>query len=606
MKLVSTYKMIALSLISIFIFSSCSKKIEIEKFEGKSEISKGEEAHLDWIFKKADYVLIDGYKEQFLPKGSLKVKTDNSKTYKFTAVNYFDTLKAEWQVNVKGEIQTGADGGAIPEMKESFSPSDYLTGTVLSDNSEADKLKIINFDKNGSAGTLNFLVLDKYGNHIRNLISKNINLYITDSNGENYSITNVKENWMATPRKTLNVSILADNSTAAERNDELLKALQKYSESYKLFDNFNFEWFNNISTYQYHQTSVHQNIFESISKPQPQGFNSIFRNCHKLLEEISGSGELGDIIILYVFSNDNSSIFYDAADIAKLAQEKSVKIYPIIIGTAVNTNAFKYIANSSGGRMYNIDESSIGDAKSILHEIVFGQKSYYNLQFDVSKLDSNRNLVLSLQTGETLLMDNFKMILSPEPQYSDYQAIAGFEFKDTTVQAGFLPNIKILAEVMKKNPAMTVELIGHSGIEGNESITYDLALIRSQNVRRLLLSYGVEPKQIRVVSEGSSKPIYYLEQSAWQTYYNRRVEIRWIVPEQLPYEILAESFPSEELALKKVEEWEKLGYKAYYDRYLKHNNPHYRVRIWGYATIDEANQISSKLKKQYKSEFEVR
>ncbi len=606
MKSFYAYKSAAIWVVFLLLLFSCSRKIEIERFDGVSNIEKGEKARLDWSFGRVDYVLIDGYKGEFQPQGWLEVQTERSKSYKFTAINYFDTLHTTWRVNVKGDIQTGGENSAFPGMSESFKPSGYVSGIVSSDDAEPNKMKIMSYGKVGSVGFVDFLLLDKYGNHIRDILSRDISLSISDIDGKKYSIANARENWVPHPQSNLNVHILADNSASAEKNDELLDALKDYSNSYALLDNFDFEWFNSFSSDEYNQISLFQDSFEDVGQPTPAGLNSVFKSCNNLLTQLDTESGFDDILVIFIFSNDNSSIFYDAADVANIAREKSVRVYPVIIGTAVNTNTFKYIANSSGGRLYYIDENAISDAKKVLQEIIFGQKLYYTLQFDASEIYSNTNLTLSLKADGTLVMDNFKIMTTPEPQYSDYQAIACFAFKDTTVKEEFEPHIALLAELMKANPAMTVELIGHCGIEGNEEASYSLALTRAQNVRKLLLAGGVEPKQIRVVSEGSSKPIYYLEQSGWQAYYNRRVEIRWIVPEQLPYEILAESLPSEEQALQKVEDWEHRGYKSYYDRYLKNNNSMYRVRIWGFATIDEANSIATKLKNKYKIAFEVR
>lgn len=612
MKLVSTYlKNIAICTVVVFslIFTSCSKRIEIERFEGNSQVKAGEDAVLQWKFNKADYVLIEGFKEQMPPEGTLNVKTEKSKTYKFTAVNYFDTLQAEWAVNVTNEIKTGAESAAFPEMKESFKLSPYLTGFAGAEGEyEPDRIKVMRtYSDEISACKARFIVLDQYGNYLRGMASPEILHTISSVKGSNLPTSLLTEKWTSAPEKQLNVHILADNSAAAERNIEVLKALKDFSTEYRLVDKYSFAWFNNSEYLEYNLPQDENVSFNSIDNPMPNGFNSIFKYTFNYLNSPESSiSELNNILIMFLFSSDNASIFYDAEDVAKLAKQTGTAIYPITIGTAVNSHSLKYLAEYSGGRLYSIDDNSIESIKNIVHEIVFAQKSYFELRFDNQEFMDNKPLVLSLQKGETKLMDNFRLIGKPEAQFADYQAIAGFGFKDTVVSPGFLPAINDLANVMKSNPSITVELIGHSGIEGNEAVTYELALVRAQIVRRMLLAEGVPSSQIRVVSEGSSKPVYYMENFSWQSVYNRRVELRWIVPEQLPFEILAEVCPSEEQALTKVESWEKIGYKSYYERFLKNNNPQYRVKIWGFATESEAEEIVTKLKVKHKIDFAVR
>lgn len=597
---------------AILLVFSCSNKVEIERFEGSSEINSGETATLDWKFRKADYVLIDGFKDQMPPEGTLKVKTDKTKTYKFTAINYFDTLSTEWKVNVAQSIRTGAESSAFPEMKESYKASEYLTGIASATaDSRPDRIKVMRkFDKgeNSSDYSIRFIVLDKYGNYLRPQSSKGFKVGLTSIDGSSSFETNmISEKWTSNPEKTLNISILADNSAAAERNNEVAESIKSFADHFRMVDKFSFAWFNH-SLGSLVSNDGGFDLMKNIPEPNPEGFNSVFRHSFDLLSSnnFQKQNELQNIMILILFSSDNSSIFYDAEDVAELAKTTKTVIYPIAIGTAFSSHSLRYLADYTGGRFYVLDENNIDQVGAIIREIIFSQKSYFDLRFKGYEDFSNKTITLNLQDKERTLIDNFKIISTPEPQFADYQAVAGFGFKDTTIAVSYFENIKTLAYLLNTNPSITVELSGHSGIEGNEAVIYQLALERAQNVRRLLIAEKVNPSQIRVVSEGRSKPVYYLEQMPWQSFYNRRVEVRWIVPEQLPYEILAEVCPSEEVALSKVETWEKIGYKAYYERFLKNNNPTYRVKIWGYATESEAESIAVKLRKKYKTEFEVR
>jgi hypothetical protein len=90
-----------------------------------------------------------------------------------------------------------------------------------------------------------------------------------------------------------------------------------------------------------------------------------------------------------------------------------------------------------------------------------------------------------------------------------------------------------------------------------------------------------------------------LQQAPWQQYYNRRVEVRWLDPDLLPYEIIAQTSDSETEALKNVEKWEFHGYNAYYERYLENHSPVYRVKIWGFPTLEEAEASANKIQTIY-------
>ncbi|HPU23867.1 MAG TPA: SPOR domain-containing protein, partial [Candidatus Kapabacteria bacterium] len=72
------------------------------------------------------------------------------------------------------------------------------------------------------------------------------------------------------------------------------------------------------------------------------------------------------------------------------------------------------------------------------------------------------------------------------------------------------------------------------------------------------------------------------------------------------YEIIDNIYPSEEIAQNKVNIWKERGFKSYYERYLRNNMPYYKVKLWGYATAEEAEKVRKMLSKKYKGNFQVR
>ena len=59
------------------------------------------------------------------------------------------------------------------------------------------------------------------------------------------------------------------------------------------------------------------------------------------------------------------------------------------------------------------------------------------------------------------------------------------------------------------------------------------------------------------------------------------------------------------LAQQKVNEWQKNGYRAYFERYLVNNRPSYKVKLWGFESKDQAAKEAKKLQTAYKFEFHV-
>ncbi|MPN19931.1 hypothetical protein SDC9_167306 [bioreactor metagenome] len=191
--------------------------------------------------------------------------------------------------------------------------------------------------------------------------------------------------------------------------------------------------------------------------------------------------------------------------------------------------------------------------------------------------------------------------------FADYQIIASYNVGDTVVSSVFEPAISDVAEALLTNSELVLELIGNSSsVEGNEDICNKFALTRAQAIRKKLMENGVKSKQIRVSSESSYRPLFQSPKTNWQFMYNNRVEVRWLSPEEMPYEIIAGYYTSEDEALSEVTKWESKKYLAYYQRIMQNQRPAYRVLLWGYQTEDAASKEAKKLSNEYKRTFVVK
>ncbi len=617
------YRFPAILLMNLFIIalfsSACSynRSIITEQFDSLSVVNPGEPVTIKWKFKNADAVVISGFKDTLKPEGDLYVKLDEPKLYKFKVFrdNSKDTLFKTAEVRFKEKVTTGNENQVSQNigLPKSFEPNEYLSGYRSEPNqTDINRIRIIRTiypsNENAKEYSVRFLALDEYGNYLRSLklasIFKTQLLSISDSLNPQINLNMIREVSNDPIKTRINISIFVDNSAAAMNNTLLNKEFNNLFDNYKLNDNINIKYFNHNNGNSALLSSFGKLIPEALNHTEANGFNAFYRNLFQTISEMDSKNEkMPDVFLIVLFSSDNASVVVDANDIAKILRKIKVPAYIVTIGTDYNSYSLKYLTDYSGGKLYNIDEDNISEIKNIIYEVIQAQKNYYEVRFkleDMDEVSGEKQYELSISNDKAALKDYNRIIYKPFPQFSDYQALAGFDIKDTVLKDTYKENLQTLAEVIMDNPNVTAEITGHAGIEGNNDQTLSIGLSRAQSVRKQLIAYGVAPHQIRIFTEGCNRPIYFIEQYPWQSYYNRRVDMRWIVPEQMPYEIIAEIAVSEEEALTFVEKWENLGYKSYYERYLQNNNPIYRVKIWGYKTIEEADTIANKLRKQFK------
>lgn len=577
----------------IFLWS-CSHKIEIVKFDGKTIIQEGDTAEICWEFKKADYVVVEGIKNEFKRNDCVKIFAKESKTINIKAISYFDTLNLKWDLQTKGRTRTGLFD--FKHFETSFDRSDYFKGIDNLSENKISQIKVLSYYADDYNINVEFILLDEFGNFITDFEKDNLEI---TSSFDSYEISEIQSS-SEENRDKLNIAFFIDNSFSSENLEKCLNKLFNVFNLYSKYFNIDIIFYNSA--------------FSKLIKPpidiedfslQEKGLNNLYFTTYDYLDNFEDDENSKNIIINIAFSGDNSSIFVDAKDVASLAKSKNFKIYNIISGSAANTHSFLYMSNFTGGRLYFCENDNCNELTDIINEIILSQVYNHKVTFSELVKDS-LTFTISYFDGEFEHSDNFKLYSIPEEQYSDYQIIALFNHKSIEVNELYLKNINLLADVAKQNPKYILELIGYAEIEGKEEQTKILAYNRAKRIYEILVELGVSPAQIRIVSEGSSKPIYYLATKPWQKLYNRRVEIRWIHPDDLPFEIITSSHPSETAAQSTVNIWKSRGYKAYYERYLKNNSPYYRVKLWGYASKEEAQKVISNLKKKYKGNYELR
>lgn len=607
-----------LLVISIAFLSCSTGKIQDEDnvFDGFTEIERGDTTMLNWDFPNAENIYIAGYRRIFNAKDSLKVSPHVTTRYYFTITNDLDTLEYVWRVFINNDdkIQTGPSFMQDDDFVPSYVESKYVSGKLKAEHSILKRTRITSAAINNNKQYLNVhaLITDEFGNFItaadKNSDYEFIYRLICENDTSAFLKTNSIERNMPFS-SGISMSVVLDNSLPASSFESLQYDLEQFARSFHNMDNYAISVFNH---YDKEITPLSNKIsafnINGVDLPQPSGLNAMYKSTVESLDKLGNfTTDNKKVLVLITFSSDNASIIFDRNDVAKRALKHNIPVYTIGIGDAVDSYSLRYISNFSGGNFYFLQENEINNVGNILNEILFSQRTYYDFTLPISDLATQNCETIKIELGTIHEIDTVfaahSIRLKAAKHYFNYQAIASFDYKSASLSPDYYNHIKFLADMLVLHSDTKIELIGNSSIEGESQVSMNLALKRAQEVRRKLIEYGAPADNIRVRAEGSNNPIYYLQDEEWQKYINRRVEVRWLDPELLPYEIIAESEPTETDALDKVERWESLGYQSYYERYLMNNIPYYRVKLWGYSTLDSAQKTTETLRDSYDINF---
>lgn len=603
-------------IIAINLILSCtsSKPIRQEMFDGISEIKSGEKAIIKWKFKNADKVVVDNISMTFEPNDSIVVSPDESTKYKITAMHENDTVSYFWRVNVIDQV-TKLDTVIKEADVTDFSiiESDYYKAIAHTGNTPYN-IKIMRVTENGSEFTLKTIILDRFGNYLTGFNAKDeVKLFNNCENLKSQIKFNKVEEVELPSDTKIELGLLVENSFNSKEVNELVSDISK---------NFSITNKNDFSSIAYFNQNLHLILpmVSNIDLPKLMsdkysnynfGLNALYKSITKFVDSTFKQNlnpkSLKSLIVVN-FNSDNSSLEYFPEDAVKICKQLNIPIYVISIGTNADNYNLKLLTSSTGGKFYSIPELTNEKVLDIINEITFSQKKFFKFTFSKNIVNSlfcdERKLELLYESPTFSVKENFKLPNLDEIFRIKYQSVASFKSKSTKIDLDFKDGIQSFSKVVKANPSFSIDLIGHSYNEGEVGMLYDLSLERANNVKDMMVSFGVNASQIRVRAESDNKPIFFIDQNEMQSFLNRRVEVKILDPNQKPFEIIAEQVKSELDAQSKVEKWEDRGYNAYYERYFDTlKNPIYRVRIWGYGSEKNAEKEVINLKQKFAIKF---
>lgn len=609
-----------LAVISLFL-NSCSPRITGEIYK-KNVINAGDSTVLSWHFKDAERVKFNWGKNDYNIIDSIKVAPlVDSKYYIVAYQSNFDSLTLTYDVITHKEVlpeQKPASDiirGPVKhrsDIKESFDASEYFIGmTYIGNYAEPAKYRVLNtiYNQEKSSVILRGIVLDDNGNFISGLNnfkeSINFNSEVKCLDQSAIKITSeFTESKDPDNIISFGLNILLDNSAVAVNNQPVLDQIKDFIKNRPGSDEIGLTAYNQESKtlLKLDQVSNYRDQIDKLNIEKPNGLNSIFKTTTEVMTKFKTDKSDLKAIIIILYSADNASLVYDANDVVNVSKENAIPVYIIGVGDAVESYFLRYLSIVTGGKYYHIFDEDLPHLGNILNEIANSQRNYYQIEVPIDKNMISCNdlkMNISLKYDDRDLRDSLQLAFNQREQYSQYQSIALFDSTKTDFSDVYLGNIKALAKVLEVNPEAKVELIGNSSKEfDNDSRNEALSNLRAKEVKNFLVSLGANGDQIVTKGIGRSKPLYYLEQQNWQADFNRRVEVRWLAPSVYPYEIIAEIVKSEDDALNYIDKWEKNGYKAYFDRFLENDIPFYRIKLWGYSTLPEAEEEMNKLKKK--------
>lgn len=401
-----------------------------------------------------------------------------------------------------------------------------------------------------------------------------------------------------------NVAVFVDHSlTSAEAAPEIVRELRNVLPSVTGNDSISVAIFDHNML----QLSGLAPVYEAAERCNAdslgasKGIPAVYTAMMSGLRVLSDRTTESKILVIVTASNDMASLMYTSSDIVRRAREAGVTIHVVKVGTAAQGYVYRYIAASTGGRMYTVDRENAADAAHIVREIMYSAKQRLELFIPMRRQDvvcDDLLLRVRYDDGITELADTVLLPIRERSFRTPRAVVAAYA--DTTERGlqDYYPILAVLAEDLMTDSTKRLQLVGHVSTD-TKGDGLERGLERAGYVRDFLIGYGVKGEQISVRSDGKRKPMYYLQLDGTQRLLNNRVEAYYLLPDDLPYTITVDNVSSEEQAEAAVNTWTSRGYKAYFDVAIEKRSPVYQVKLWGYATRGDALNAVAQIKKKH-------
>jgi outer membrane protein OmpA-like peptidoglycan-associated protein len=507
------------------------------------------------------------------------------------------------------DISTG------PGLARSTSRSDYMRGIQTDSTALASRLRIMGVDESiPGQVTASVIVLDSEGNLIPVSLDRMTMLADVSCRGASpmpFSLSSAGSPRTDVTPEDVSLYVLIDNSMlSGTLTRDVVLSLQRTLATGFSSDAIGLGVYNQ-STTTVLQLGPMTNLTEVLrleDVPPADGLSSLYTATQTACQKLAvASGRRALVVV--TATADNATPFSTTQDVVRVAREANIPIFIVRIGLEAAGRPLRHITSSTGGRLYTLGEdetSSIGD---IVGEIIYAQKwaSTVTVRADVSEFASCPSpwLRLRVDSPESAFAIMDSIILTPVDEAIETSPSIVALFRDTTDAdlKDYYQSLLTISEMLSANASMTIELTGHVSSDVGKNGD-SRALERANQVRSFLIANGVLTRQIVVRSDGSRKPRYYFQTDGTRRLLNNRVEARMFVNGTPQYTITVEQVDNEQTAMIRLKDWRERSFNAYFEPVYDDGQTRYRIKLWGFASLDDARTTVSQIKK-YKPTYSI-
>jgi len=535
-------------------------KISGDYASGPSILKIGESGMLEWHFKDAIEVSIEGIDEKLPASGTKKISPNETKEYKFNVKKKNETGEI---VNISATVK-------VPVVRSAFikGVKDYVT--LASGRKLIFDIFAVNWQNFPEEIRLRVMITDTIGNYITGLAPPHISeadsrkffkTIIETVEDTKYTINDFTVNEIRSMTSTPHdISLVLDYSgSMSSYFSKMDKVTRNFISKKHTEDRLGIVRFDDSVGV---ESPLKKNSSELLASINFNGGSDYCGSTALYAAADAGMQLLSDSLrsrqlILMTDGYENSSMFYwgtyftFASEVINEARKKHISITTIDFGGSANTPLLEALADMSGGNNYQLKNPD--DIDKVFTEMQHLYHNYYEIVYkpankngdriiDLVYNDNTNNLattrafayvsdttnIEAIENDGIINNTSFKNTTYKNLKIINRQTVALFEFNKTFIDEPSKNKLDVVIKYLKSHPEYKVVVLGYSDLKGDEKFCNRISNERAHAVYNYLRKKGIASSRISYEGKGKTEPVWAVEDLEWKAQENRRVDILYL------------------------------------------------------------------------------
>jgi flagellar motor protein MotB len=277
-------------------------------------------------------------------------------------------------------------------------------------------------------------------------------------------------------------------------------------------------------------TSKDKNQLRSFLRPtsglQGFGYATAFQDAIKLaIDEQKTSTLKEKMIVVLTDGCENSSQY--ATDLIQLvteAKKARITINTIGFGQYVDVPYLSFISQETGGYFRQLFLRN--EISNVFNHNMYRVNNNFKINFTPCMFGDSLKLVTQVKLGDSTYTDE-RFIFNSFSLGESIELNVLFDVDKYNIKKEYEPELKSFIDFLKKYPNVQVEIAGHTDSDADEKHNQKLSQNRAEEIKKYMVSKGIDAKRISTVGYGESVPKY-PNDSPENKALNRRIEAKII------------------------------------------------------------------------------